>query len=118
MVRRHDRFRTFGLDTVFRETCKGGQCIHSVAELEPPLQPHGEQLARHIARTPRPERARTAPSRPERARRSPNRSECRSSPTSPGRHTPPNTQERSELRLKCQFCLLDSEDIISTYFTF
>lgn len=24
----------------------------------------------------------------------------------------------SELRLKCQFCLLDSEDIISTYFTF
>lgn len=143
MVRRHDRFRTVGLDTVLREVEQGGQCVHSVAQLQPPLQPHTE-LPAHIANDrPRPARARRlavrarahprpvrparrprpAPARPARARpaRPAGRSAARHARGArrPVADSPRDAdQEGSELRIKCQFCLVVNKDVICTYFTF
>lgn len=137
MVRRHDRFRTFGLNTVFREIKQGGQCVHSVAQLQPPVQPHTE-LPAHIAND-RPRapagarrlavhaRAHTRPARP--ARPAGPARPARPAGRGPAGHArgarrpvPHSTrdayQEGSELRIKCQFCLVVDKDVICTYFTF
>lgn len=38
MVRRHERFRAIGSDTVFREAQQHGQCVHSAVQFESSVQ--------------------------------------------------------------------------------
>lgn len=133
MVRRHDRFRTVGLDTVFREIEQSRQCVHSVAQLEPPVQPHTE-LPAHIANDrPRPAHARALAIRARAHLRpaGPARPAGLAGPAGrrPARHargarrpvadSPRDVdQEGGELRIKCQFCLVVDKDVVCTYFTF